>query len=205
LRLVRNLSEAQPGLITGFDDDIVNACFANKKRIEILTEIMAIASRLKMTVERANFFAQFAGFLPLIYGFLKVPSVPQQFRVESIVFLSSVLLLCEQVPQVDLVKMIVDLLAANRSDPDVQAQCLFALSKLAYIPELRDQVFRPAVLDGVLELASSRNAAVKAMADLILEAGAMLNPNIRESLKGPRFDCFNREWLETLPGKPAKS
>jgi hypothetical protein len=194
LRLIRNLAQSHPGSVAGFDEEIVQAFFANKKRMDAMAEIMAIASRLKMTPDRAKFFSQFPGLLSLIYGLLR-GQFHQQFRLESVVFLSSILLLCEQVPQVDLVKMIADILSGNRNDPDIQGQCLFALSRLIYVPQLRDQVFKPAMLEGILELSSSKVVAVRTIANLILDAGATFSPKIRNCLKGPRFDRFNRDWL----------
>jgi hypothetical protein len=205
LKLIRNVADYQPELVIGFDTEIITSCIQNKDRQELLCDVLAVANRAKMTGERAIQLTQHPGFIQLIVGVLKSDRVMPQIHLESIMFISSVVVFPEAVQQLmalDVVTLLLLVMSRYPEDLDIQTQALFAFYRMTYCPESRGSVVRnKKILDAALVCAASKNAVINQAANLMLDAAAALDPKCAGVLKLPRFDAFNQEWMQIM-GRP---
>jgi hypothetical protein len=201
---IRGLAETSSTLIAGFDDQIVAACLTAKRSTDVLSDILAVASRIKMSPERARFFTQAPGFVQFLCRFAQNQSISEHALLDAVILLTSLVLFQEETMKLnfDLVALTARIFLANRTDIDIQGQALFVFARLTSRPEMRDQIFRnQALLGGIVDASSSTDAGVRAAANLILDAGSSFSPEIRDYLKGPRFDRFNSDWIQAIADK----
>jgi hypothetical protein len=205
LKLIRNIADSQPELIKGFDAEIVAACARNSGKPDTLVDIVALANRAKINSDRAKFFVSQPGFVQLIVGILGDPNAIPQLQLESIMFVSS-LVLYSATAQVLRKMKIVDVLVAvftNLPDElDIQTQCLFAFYRLISHSDTRAELLKhQEIVEAVIRHSRSHNGILNGIANSVLDAMVTFDKSSAERLKGPRFDAFNHEWLQGLNGK----
>jgi hypothetical protein len=205
LSLIRNLAEASPELVVGFDGEIVAACLGCQKNREFLRDLIAIASRSQMSPERARSFVRAQGFVQLLCRFVQTQGIGEQAMLDAAVLLSSLMMVADEEGvkvNLDLVTLVGRILLSHRADCGVQTQCMFTLARLTYHTGMRDRIFRePALLDAIVEASASKDAALKNAGTLVLDAGSCFSPEVREYLKRPRFDRFNSDWIQAMSSK----
>jgi hypothetical protein len=155
-----------------------------------------------MTAERARAFAGERPFVELLAALLRRAATRAQLRLEVVMLVAAVCLFADAAKPLlaaGVVAAVVALFRDRRDDLDTQAQCLFAFHRFVCHARTRAELLGATdALGRVVDCAASTNAVVNRMANAVIEAVAAFDPRAAASLKGPRFDAFNREWIEAV-------
>ena len=198
LHMLRNLADSQPAIFVGFDNEILAAALKYGKKVEYIVDIVGIAGRSKMNVERAKFFCASKPLLELVFFYLNADSVAAPVHVEFIIFVGSLALFSASaatLTQAGLIPALVRLLV-SKTDLDVLTQVMFAFSRLTIHTASRAELLkRNDAIEAVLKHSSSRNAGLASIAGELLSTIGVFDRTWAEKLKTPRFDAYNSEWM----------
>lgn len=203
LKLIRNIADTQPQLIEGFDEDIIKASINNARNMDALCDIFAVASRAKMTNQRAIFFTSKSEFVSLLIQILSNRNARPQLHLECVMLITSVLLFKEPAKIVlaaKVVDKIVNVFRWYTDDIDIQIQCMFNFYRLIIHSDSRVELLKnDDVIDMIIKYSASRNAVMNSIANTILEALEIFDKKTAQKIKFPRFEAFNEEWLQYYP------
>jgi hypothetical protein len=201
LKMIRNVADTQPGLVSGFDQEIIEASLRNSGDMENLCDIFAISSRAKMTSARAKFFTGNREFLTLLDRILANRKALPQLHLECIMFVSSVVLWAEPAKTMGpgIVTRVVDVFWWFPDDLDIQAQCMFCFVRFICHGETRAALLsRPKVIDVVLQHYSSQNLVLSSIANSLINILVAIDSLWQARIQLPRFMAFNKDWLKTI-------
>jgi hypothetical protein len=98
-----------------------------------------------------------------------------------------------------IVELVAERFLARPEDLDTQTQCLYAFHRFACHAGPRAELLKnPEVSERIVTLAASPNAVVNKTANAVIDALDSFDAKIGAMLRGPRFDAFNREWLDAV-------
>ncbi|KAH0791120.1 kinesin-associated protein 3-like [Histomonas meleagridis] len=161
LKLIRNISDNQPNLVTGFDNEIIKAIINNYKNMDMLCDIFAISSRGKMNSSRAKLFTSDKNFIKILMQILSKRNLLPQLHLECVIFVSSVVLFSEPAKVLvneGIVAKIIDVFKWYPEDLDIQTQCLFAFYRLVIHKESRNELLEHSeVINKIIQHSSAKN------------------------------------------------
>jgi hypothetical protein len=201
-KLIRNVADNQPDLIRGFDADVVAAAQRNSEKTEVLIDVLAINNRARMTSDRAKFFTGQTDFVALIIGILANEKSAPQLHLECVMLVAALVLYscsCQALAKMGIVDKVVTVCRWHAEDLDIIAQCLFAFCRLICHAETRSALLeQKGTIEAVLRLTTSKNAVLNAIANAVVDAIMTFDQMAAETLRTPRFDAFNHEWLGAI-------
>ena len=202
LKLIRNVADNQPNLVSGFDQEIVNACEANKTNYDMLCDIISVAGRAKINSERAKFFTNQENFVQILISVLQNKKVQPQLHLECIMLVSSFVLYsapAQVLGKFKIVDLIVSIFMAHPNEIDLQTQCLFTFYRFVCHTESRSALIsHPEIVDIIIQHSASKNAILNSIANAVLDALVTFDKTYAQKIKIPRFDAFNQEWLTAI-------
>lgn len=202
LKLIRNVADNQPDLVSGFDGEIITACVGNASNQDALCDIFAVSSRAKMTSDRAKFFTGDKKFVKLILQILSNQRSIAQLHLECVMFVSSVVLYSAPagvLGKENIVDRIVDVFMWHEDDIDMETQCLFAFYHFICHTATRNALIsHQEIVDKIIQDSASKNHVLKSIANSVLEALVTFDKEWSDKIRRPRFIAFNQEWLQAI-------
>lgn len=202
LKLIRNVAYNQPNLVSGFDQEIVNACKINANDLDMLCDIIAVASRAKVNSDRAKFFTNNDEFVQTIASILHNKNAQPQLHLECIMLVSSFVLYsapAQKLGKFKIVDLVVNVFLWHHNEYDIQTQCLYTFYRFVCHTDSRTALIsHPEIVDAIIQHSASKNSVLNGIANAVLDALVTFDKTYAEKIKGPRFDAFNQEWLTAI-------
>lgn len=202
LKLIRNVAYNQPNLVSGFDQEIVNACKVNANNLDMLCDIIAVASRAKINSDRAKFFTNNDEFVQTIASILHNRNVQPQLHLECIMLVSSFVLYsapAQKLGKFKIVDLVVNVFLWHQNEYDIQTQCLYTFYRFVCHTDSRTALIsHPEIVDAIIQHSASKNPVLNGIANAVLDALVTFDKTYADKIKGPRFDAFNQEWLKEI-------
>jgi hypothetical protein len=206
LKLIRNIADCQPELIKGFDNDVIAACGRNTEHQDCLADIFAVANRATMNGTRAKYFVSQAPLVQLMVSIIGNSQSLPQLQLECVMLIASLVLYspcAQELQKVGIVDRLVVLFSNTPEELDLQTQCLFAFYRLVCHSATRTALLKhEEIVDLVIRHSRSHNAVLNGIANSVLDALVTFDRTFADTLRLPRFDAFNLEWIQAVNNKP---
>ena len=202
LKLIRNVSNNNPALIEGFDEEIVAATEKNKRQYDNLIDIVAVANRSEIDSPRSKFFIGKTSFISILIACLNDTKAPAQLHLEIIMFFSSLTLFSSPAKELEkqgIVPLTVRIFLNSQDDLDLQTQCLFAFYRFIIHGETRKALIsHQEIVDVTIQHSASSNSVLADMASHVLDALVTFDKEWADKIRLPRFLAYNQDWLKQM-------